>query len=324
MLVAIGTGLLGLVLLLAGAELVTRGGSSVAARLGVPPIIVGLTIVAVGTSAPELAVGVNAALQGSGSLAAGNIAGTNTVNILLILGLSALLLPLTLRTQTLRLDLPAIVVAALMMLGMSLDGRLTRPEGALLVAGGIAYTVVVLRVARRESAAVRAAYAEEYLPGRHGGAGTARAFLALLAGIVIIAVGAHWFVDGAVALARLWGVSDAFIGLTVVALGTSSPELATTIVSTLRNERDIAVGNLLGSSVYNIFIILGVTCLVPAGGIPVPPELVRVDIPMMAAVALLCAPVFVSDRRISRREGGLFVAAYLAYLAYLLATRTGG
>lgn len=315
MLAATGISLLGLLLLLVGAEFVTRGGAAFAARLGVPPLVIGLTIVAVGTSAPELAVGIDAALQGDGALSVGNIAGTNIVNILLILGLSALLLPLTLQLQTLRNELPLMIIAALMMLLMSLDGRLTRLDGALLVAGGILYTLLILRSIRRESGAVRPEYAGEFAPGT--------AFVVLLAGIAIIVLGAHWFVDGTVSLAMLWGVSDSFIGLTVVAIGTSSPEFATTILSTLRGQRDIAIGNLLGSSVYNIFAVLGITCLVPAQGIPVPPELVRVDIPVMAGVTLLCAPVFLSGGRISRLEGGLFVAAYAGYLAFLIGTRTG-
>lgn len=324
MLSAVAVGVLGLVLLLVGAELLTRGGSAVAARLGVPPIVIGLTVVALGTSTPELAVGIDAALQGNGALAVGNIAGTNVVNLLLILGLSALLLPLKLEMQTLRTDLPLMVLAALMLLGMSLDGLLTRAEGAVLVALGVLYTVLVLRSSRREGEAVREAYAEEYLRPGQTRAATVRAGVALLAGMGIIVLGADWLVDGAVALARLWGVSDAFIGLTVVAIGTSAPELVTTLVSTLRNQRDIAVGNLLGSSVYNICIILGITCLVPASGVPVLPELVRVDIPVMAAVALLCVPVFVTGRCVSRREGGAFVLGYLGYLGYLIVTRAGG
>lgn len=323
MFMALGSSLLGLVVLLVGAELVTRGGSRFAARLGVPPLVVGLTIVAVGTSAPELAVGIDAVLHGNGGLAVGNIAGTNVVNILLILGLSALLLPLRLRLQTLRVDLPAMMIAALAMLAMSLDGRFTRPEGALLVAGGVLYTLLVLRSVRRETRTMRRRSADGH--GRDGGRGSLFvAFTALVAGIGVIVLGADWFVDGTVALARMWGVSDSFIGLTVVAIGTSAPEFVTTIVSTLRGQRDIAVGNLMGSSVYNIFVILGLTCLVPAAGIPVSPELVRVDIPVMVAVALLCAPVFYSNSRVSRLEGGLYVATYVGYLGYLLATRTGG
>ncbi len=315
--------LFGLVALVAGSELLVRGGTRFAALLGVPPILIGLTIVSIGTSMPELAVGIEAALQGSGSLAVGNIAGTNTFNILFILGLSALLAPLTLEMRTLRFDLPMMTAAALALVAMAWDGVLTRMEGAFLVAAGVAYTVGVVSAARREGRAVKADFAREYgvAPKRPSGRGIALSFAALVAGIAVIVVGAEWLVDGAIDLARMMGVSDAFIGLTVVAIGTSAPELVTTVVSTLRQERDIAVGNLIGSSVYNILIILGVTVLVPSSGIAVEANLIRVDLPVMGMAALVCAPVFLSGRRVSRIEGAAFVAAYLAYMTYLITAR---
>lgn len=315
---------IGLVLLIVGAELVVRGGTRVAARLGVPPLVVGLTIVAIGTSTPELAVGIDAALRGESDLAVGNIAGTNIVNILLILGLSALIRPLAIRMQTIRLDLPMMVIASLMLMAMAWDGTLTRTEGIILAASGLAYTATLLRVARREGQSVKAAFTDEFgvEPDPTPVPKTLLSLSGLVAGIVVIVIGADWLVDGAVALARQWGVSDAFIGLTIVAIGTSAPELATTIVSTFRNARDIAIGNLLGSSVYNILFILGVTCIVPDSGIQVGRALILIDIPLMTAVALLCVPVFISGRRVTRLEGALFVSAYAAYLAYLIAART--
>jgi cation:H+ antiporter len=325
MMLTLGLCLAGLLALVIGAELLTRGGVALSEQLRVPPLVVGLTVVAVGTSAPELAVGVDAALQGNGALAVGNIAGTNTVNILLILGLSALIRPLALRLQTTRLDLPVMIAAALALLIMAMDGRLSRFEGGLLIVAGVVYTVVIVRLARRDSRIVRQELAEigrfsEADPGE--GRSTFRNLALLGVGMAIIILGADWLVDGAVGLARLWGVSDAFIGLTVVAIGTSSPELVTTIVSTLKNQRDIAIGNLLGSSIYNILLILGLTCLVPAEGVPVPGELIAVDIPVMAAVAIACAPVFLTGRRITRVEGAAFVCAYGVYLAYLVVSRT--
>jgi cation:H+ antiporter len=325
MILAAGHLMLGLAVLILGAELLTRGGTALAQHLRVPPVVIGLTVVAIGTSTPELAVGIDAAITGNGPLAVGNIAGTNTVNVLLILGLSALIHPLALRSQTICMDLPVMILAALMMLAMSLDGRLSRLDGAVLVCCGIGYTLLVIRTAARESRAVRVEFAKEYRQprGASSGARSAVASAAALAGgIAIIVVGADIFVDAAVALARIWGVSDAFIGLTVVAIGTSAPELVTTLLSTLKRERDIAIGNLLGSSVYNIYAILGITCLVPAAGVPVPPELIWVDIPVMALVALVCAPTFLSGREVSRMEAAMFVGSYLAYLAYLLLTRS--
>lgn len=313
----------GLALLVAGAELIVRGGSDVATRLGISPLIIGLTIVSIGTSTPELAIGIEAALRGEGELAVGNIVGTNMVNILLILGLSALIRPLAIRSQTIRMDLPMIIVASLMLAGAARDGALSRAEGVLLTVSALAYTVLLLWVARRESRQLKEAFARE-LEGQSPPAAPnmLRSFVLLLVGIAVVVLGADWLVDGAVVLARLWGVSDAFIGLTVIAIGTSAPELVTTVVSTIRNTRDIAIGNLLGSSVYNILFILGITCLFPAAGIPVGPALIRTDIPLMTGVALLCVPVFVTGREVTRLEGALFVAAYAAYLAYLIATRT--
>jgi cation:H+ antiporter len=325
MLTAIGLCLAGLLALIVGAELLTRGGSTLAGRLGVPPIIVGLTIVAVGTSAPELAVGIDAAYKGNGALAVGNIAGTNTANILLILGMSALISPLALHLQTLKLDLPAMVFAAVALWALSLDGNLTPIEGGILVALGAFYTALVVRAARRESRAMRREFKEEYpvnqLTGR-----IRRDFLqplaALTGGIIVIVFGADWLVDGAVSIARLWGVSDAFIGLTIVAIGTSSPEFVTTLISTLQNRRDIAIGNLLGSSVYNIVFILGATCLLSPDAIPVPRGLITLDIPVMALVALACIPVFISGRQVSRPEAAFFVGSYIVYLSYLVVART--
>ena len=202
---------------------------------------------------------------------------------------------------------------------------LSRMDGTALVLLGLVYTVAVVRMARLESRAVRIQFAREYIMPKAKARDRRKLFLdlaALLGGIVVIVVGAHWLVTGAVGLAQVWGVSDAFIGLTIVAIGTSSPELVTTVLSTLRNERDIAVGNLLGSSVYNIAFILGVTCLVPASGVAVSQELLRVDLPVMALVALICTPVFLSGRAVTRLEGGAFVVSYLAYLFYLIAART--
>ncbi|MGS1097054.1 calcium/sodium antiporter (plasmid) [Aquamicrobium terrae] len=315
--------LFGLSLLVAGSEMVVRAGSRLAALIGIPPILIGLTIVAVGTSTPELAVGIEAALQGNGSLAVGNIAGTNSFNILFILGLSALLMPLSLEMRTLRFDLPVMTTAALALLAMAWDGMLTRVEGMALFLAGIAYTGAIIRWARRESRAVIAEFSREYpVPPANGHtrkAGTS--LMVLLAGIAIVVVGAEWLVHGAVDLARMMGVSDAFIGLTIVAIGTSSPELVTTIVSTLRQERDIAVGNLLGSSVYNILFILGITALAPSTGISVEPALVHIDIPVMGAAAIACVPIFLSGRQVTRAEGTAFVTAYLAYLAYLVIAR---
>ncbi|OBF32919.1 sodium:calcium antiporter [Mycobacterium sp. ACS1612] len=312
--------LAGLAALIVGAALVVRGGARVAARFGVSPIVVGLTVVSIGTSMPELAVGVVAALEDNGALAVGNITGTNVVNLLLVLGLSALLVPLSLQIRTLRFELPVMAGAAALLWLLAADGVLSRFDGLVMALGAVVYTVAVVRAARRESQDVAAEFTEAYPKAQSERTGLHVGMT--LVGIVVIVLGAERLVDAAVGMARGFGVSDALIGLTVVAIGTSAPELVTTVVSTVRGERDIAIGNLLGSSIYNILLILGVTSLVPAHGLTLPPEMVRIDIPIMVAVAIVCVPIFVSGRRVSRFEGGAMVCAYAAFLVFLLLTQT--
>ncbi len=316
--------LAGLAVVLLGAELLLRGAAHLAAMLRISPILIGLTVVSVGTSMPELAVGITAVSEGSGALAVGNIAGTNIVNILLILGLSAMMRPLPTRALSVKLDVPVMILCAVGLFLMSADGRLGRVEGALMVLAAIVYTVVLVRVSTHESAALQREFRAEY-----GQAGASQGWkpvvlnsLLLLAGMALTVQGAQWLVDGAVAIARQQGVSDAFIGLTIVAIGTSAPELVTTLVATMKNERDVAIGNLIGSSIYNILVILGLTLLASPGGIDVSGEILWIDLPLAALVALVCLPVFRSDRQVSRKEGAAFVAAYVVYLASLIWLRT--
>lgn len=316
--------ILGLVALILGAELVVRFGARLASGLGVPPIIVGLTVVSIGTSAPELAVGIDAVRTDAGSLAVGNIAGTNMVNLLLILGLSAAIRALPLGLQTLRLDLPAMGAAAMLLLVFSADGELALWEGVPLVLFALIYTILLVRATRRERAPILAEFADEYpaptRPERRVGPIIVQAAL-LVVGIVVIVIGADWLVDGSVALATDLGVSDALIGLTIVAIGTSAPELATTLLSTIRGDRDIAIGNLIGSSIYNLTMILGVSLLFAPGPVVLDPQLVLVDLPLMVAVSFVCAPLMVSGRTFSRIEGAGFVTAYIVYLGYLILLR---
>ncbi|MHC9295753.1 calcium/sodium antiporter [Mycobacterium sp. LTG2003] len=323
--------LAGLIALAFGAEVMVRGGAQLASRLGISPMMVGLTVVSIGTSLPELAVGVTAAVEGSGELAVGNIAGTNVVNVLFILGLSALLRPLAIERRTLRFDLPAMAAAAVLLWALSADGVLSRLDGTILVVGALVYTAILAYLSRQESCDAEIPPARPHLGEADpvsadaspppSSASTARLIAMTVAGIGVVVLGAEWLVDGAVGLARGLGVSDALIGLTIVAIGTSAPELVTTLVSTVRGERDIALGNLLGSTVYNVLLILGVTCLVPAYGLTLSPALVWIDIPIMMVAALVCIPIFFSGRRVHRAEGFGMVVAYLLYLAFLLSTQ---
>lgn len=315
----------GLVVIVVGADVLLRGATRLAAMLGIKPIMIGLTVVAVGTSAPELAVGIAAVLEDKGGLAVGNIAGTNIFNILFILGLSAAIRPLPLHLQAIRLDVPVMIASALALFFMALDGVLSRVEGIILVSAALAYTATLIRWSRRENAATKQEFAEEFSPealgARRGFAHGAWNTTLLASGIGLTVLGGDLMVSGAVSIAQMFGVSDAIIGLTIMAIGTSAPELATTVIATLKDERDVAVGNLVGSSISNILIILGLTCIAAPRGIDVSDDVLKIDLPLAAAVAIACYPVFRSDREVSRREGIVFVSIYLTYMATLILLR---
>ncbi|MCH5641794.1 calcium/sodium antiporter [Gordonia sp. ABSL49_1] len=308
--VLVVAGLGGLIL---GAELLVRSGTAIAARLGISPLLIGLTVVSIGTSLPELAIGIDATLNDAGPLAVGNIAGTNMVNILLILGLSAAMLPLALGRQTLRLDLPVMAVSAVLLLVLCFNGTLSRFDGVLLLAVAIGYTVAAVRGELTSRTPSTTDDTPDQGPMWQRSA-------QLIAGIVIVVIAADWLVDGSVRVATDLGISEALIGLTVIAIGTSAPEFVTTVVSTIRGDRDLAIGNLIGSSVYNITFILGTAALVRP--LAITDDLIHVDIPLMTGVALLCIPVFITGRRVSRLEGIAFVATYLVYLTLVIALRT--
>lgn len=315
----------GLVLLALGGELLVRGASRLAAIAGVSPLVIGLTVVSFGTSAPELAVSIQAGFSGNDTIALANVVGSNIFNILFILGLCAAILPLTVDQQLVRLDVPLMIGMSVLVYILALDGRLDFWNGALLAAGIVIYTVWAIRTSRQESAAVQAEYAEEYA-GRpdapHTVAIIARESAFVIAGLVVLVLGSRWLVNGAVALAEALGVSDVVIGLTIVAVGTSLPEVATSVVAVLRKERDIAIGNAIGSNLFNLLAILGMASLVTPGGLTVAPALLDFDLPVMIAVAVACLPICFSDWCIDRREGWLFLGAYVAYTLYLVLAAT--
>jgi len=301
----------GVVLLYGGAEGLVRGSASLARRLGLTPLVIGLTVVAFGTSTPELVVSLEAGLAGKGALAVGNAVGSNIANIGLILGVSALIRPVAVHAQVLRLDVPILLVVSLVLIGFLLDDRLGRVEGAVLLAGLLAYTAFSLIKARRESAEVAAEFGEGVPPASRSALLDA---VLILGGLALLVVGARLLVSGAVDVARALGISEAVIGLTIVAVGTSLPELATSLVAALKEEGDIALGNVVGSNLFNILGILGTAALVaplqPAGMSPV-------DLGVMFACALVLLPMMLTGRRISRGEGGLLLASYALYMLYL-------
>jgi cation:H+ antiporter len=311
----------GLVALVLGAELLVRAATNLASWLGIRPMMIGLTVVSLGTSVPELAVGIDAAGRGNGGLAVGNIVGTNLVNLLLILGLSAALMPIALHRATLRFDLPAMSAAALLLFLLAIDGELTRPDGVVLLLGGVAYTAGLVHLGRRETAGPPEDPAGDVstIDDRPR---PLLQILLLLVALAVVVIGAELLVDGAVRSARSLGVSDAIIGLTIVAIGTSAPELVTTIVSTVRGERHLAIGNLIGSSIYNIGAVLGLTVVVAPHGIPVPDDVRTADLGLLVVATAAAVPAFLSGKRISRVEGTLFVVSYVGYMTWLLLTRT--
>jgi len=308
----------GLVALIGGAEALVRGASRLAAAVGVSPLIVGLTVVAFGTSSPELAVSIKAALSGQPAIALGNVVGSNIFNVLFILGLSALIVPLAVSQRLVRIDVPLMVAVSVLVLVLSWDGVLGRGDGLLLVAGLASYIGFLARASRRESAEVREEYARQFTAA----AGTAgvriRSGALVVAGLLLLVVGSRWLVDGAVSVARLLGVSELVIALTIVAAGTSLPEVVTSVVAGVRGERDIAVGNVVGSNLFNIMAVLGLSCAVAPAGIEVTSASTHFDIPVMIAVAFACLPIFFTGSRISRWEGALLLGYYAAYTLYLV------
>jgi len=315
----------GLVLLVAGAEVLVRGAAKLAAQFGISPLVIGLTVVAFGTSAPETAVSVQASLNGSGDIAIGNVVGSNIANVLLILGMTALVAPLVVSRQLIRLDVPIMIGASLVTFGLAWDGELSRIDGALLFTAVVAYTLFLIISSRREKAAeVDDEFAKEFgldEPAKPH-AGLINAGL-VIAGLVLLVVGSNFLVEGAVALARALGLSELVIGLTVIAIGTSLPELATSIMAAFRGERDIAVGNIVGSNIFNLLCVLGLASLVSPQAIGVSSNALAFDFPVMIAVAVACLPIFFAGYCIKRWEGALFLAYYVAYTLYLVLTSTG-
>lgn len=367
----LGLLLVGLVLLVVGGELLVRGASQLAIAIGVSPLVIGLTVVAYGTSAPELAVSVQAGLAGNDGIAVANVIGSNIFNVLFILGLCALLLPLTVSRQLVTFDVPVMIGASLLTLAFAWDAKVGAIEGIVLVSLAIIYTVWSIRRSRSESKALQDEQAEAIetiagisptwlaaaiVVGVGAGVGKAIGWLELVEtalivwgavmfvagsvfgrggrsklgdlghqlafitmGLGVLVLGARLLVGGAITLASSLGVSETVIGLTIVAGGTSLPEVATSLVATMRGQRDIAIGNVVGSNIFNIVLILGLASLVTPGGLSVAPELLALDIWVMVGVAAACLPIFFSGFTIRRWEGALFMACYIAYTVWLIA-----
>ena len=313
---------LGLVLLVAGGELVVRGASRLAEWARIPPVVVGLTIVAFGTSSPELAVAIGAALRGEPDFVTGNIIGSNIYNVLLVLGLSALIVPLVVQRKLVQWDVPVMIGASVFLLLFAADGTLSRTEGIVLMLALAGYLAATVFWSRRQGGDP-----DEFDVEYHARTLSGRALLGNLlllgGGLAMLVIGADRLVDGAVEIAESLGVDRLVIGLTIVALGTSMPELATSVIAAIRGEREIAVGNIVGSNIMNILAIAGFTMIIAPDGVPVAAAILRLDLPVMLAVAIACLPIFFRGHRIERWEGAVFVGYALAYTAYLVLDATG-
>lgn len=309
--------LLGLALLVIGADALVRGASRLALAIGISPLVVGLTVVAFGTSAPELAVSLQSALSGRADMALGNVVGSNIFNILLVLGASALVVPLLVARQLVRQEVPFMIGISLLLYALAADGAIGRGDGVLLLGLLLAYTVFLIHQSRRQQG--DADLPEEVLaPPAAWERHPAMQLLLIAVGLGLLVLGATWLVDAAVQFARYLGVSDLVIGLTIVAAGTSLPEVATSIVAALRGQRDMAVGNVVGSNVFNILAVLGATSAASAAGMAVAPSMLAFDLPVMIAVTLACLPIFFTGHSIARWEGALFLGLYAAYMSYVL------
>ncbi len=316
--ITLGLFILGLVLLVVGADQLVAGASRVAARLGISSLVIGLTVVAFGTSAPELAVSLTGALGGQADLALGNVVGSNIFNVLFILGLTALVAPLTVQPQLIRFDVPLMIVVSGVCWLLAADGLVSRLDGILLAIGIVAYTTALIWPARKKPIPTDPAVPGEAPPAAQGR--LVLQLLQILVGLVMLVIGSRWLVDGAIVFAKSLGVSELVISLTIVAAGTSLPELATSVLAAMRGERDIAVGNVVGSNIFNILCVLGLSSAISPQGVAVAPAALAFDIPVMTLVAVLCLPLFITGKLIARWEGAVFLAYYIAYTVYLVLT----
>lgn len=302
----------GLVMLFIGAEGLIRSSSNLAIKIGITPLVVGLTVVAFGTSAPELVVSLKAALLGNSSISLGNVIGSNIANIALILGVAALIRPLDVHANVIMREIPIMIGISVLLIILLLDGEVGFIDGVIFVTGIVIYSIVNIILARKEkSSEVNA----EFKKGLESKLSIPVSILFLVVGLGLLILGANLFVQSAVAIAKLFNVSDAIIGLTIIAIGTSLPEFITSIVASYKKEADIAIGNVVGSNIFNILSILGITAII----IPISSAGISyVDLGIMLITAIVLFPLSKSNFSISRLEGAFLLLGYAVYIYYLI------
>ncbi len=315
--------IIGLGLLVKGADYLVEGAAKLATLVGISPLVVGLTVVSFGTSSPELAVSIKANFTEQAAISVGNIIGSNITNILLILGIAATITPLAVSKKLVRMDVPIMIGISFLFLFFSLDREIGKLDGILLLSGGIFYTTYLLVQSKKNNSSVEELTEEfDVIPKEK----SVKEWLTNLGifsiGFVMVVVGSDWLVSGATTIAAALGVSELVIGLTVVALGTSLPELATSITASLKGETDIAVGNVVGSNIFNILVVLGTAGILTPTGVEISGSAINLDIPIMIAVAIACLPIFFTDNLISRWEGIFFWLYYVIYTLFLFLKST--
>ncbi|WP_138429817.1 calcium/sodium antiporter [Fodinibius saliphilus] len=310
--------IVGLAFLILGAEVLVRGASKIATALGISPLIIGLTVVAFGTSSPELAISINGVLSGQADISLGNVIGSNIFNILFILGISALITPLYVTKQLIRFDVPLMIGLSVVLFLVSLDQTINFFDGLLLVIGLLFYLIVLavlsFKKGSTENRSDRNSLEDQTTQEELN---WFKNIILVAGGLALLVLGSQWFVNGAVSIASYLGFSELIIGLTIVAAGTSMPEVVTSIIAAIRGERDIAVGNVVGSNIFNILSVIGISTILAPSGIPVSEPIIGYDIPLMIVVAIACLPIFFTGGTINRWEGALFLSYYIAYTLYL-------
>lgn len=303
----------GILMLFAGAEGLVRGSSSLALRIGIAPLVVGLIVVSLGTSSPEFVISLKAALENNGNISLGNVVGSNIANIALILGVAALIKPMKVQAQVIRREIPIMIFVSLMLVLFLINHEIDRTEGTIFSIGIIVYSVISVYLAKKENNKL---IETEFVEGiSKQSLKTWLAIVFIISGLGLLIVGANLFLEAAVEIAKIFGMSQAVIGLTIVAIGTSLPELVTSAVASIKNEADIAIGNAVGSNVFNILLILGITAII----IPISAEEISyTDLGVMLIAAVIILPLSRTGFVLNRWEGALLLAGYFVYIYYLL------